>query len=117
MDVTRQRHLVMLLALAAIWGASFMFIKIAVRELSPATLIVGRLGLAALTLALLVPFAVGTRETLRQLRENAGWPIAVALVNTAVPFWPVSGGEAAIVSGLPSVIPGPRPLFHVVIPF
>src|SRR5436190_630679 len=58
MDVTRQRHLVMLLALAAIWGASFMFIKIAVRELSPATLIVGRLGLAALTLALLVPFAL-----------------------------------------------------------
>ena len=77
MDVTRQRNLVMLLALAAIWGASFMFIKIAVRELSPATLIVGRLGLAALTLALLVPFAVGTRETWRQLRENAVWLVVV----------------------------------------
>ena len=65
-----RRYLAMLLALAAIWGASFLFIKVAVRELAPATLIVGRLGLAALTLALLLPFAVGTRETARQLREK-----------------------------------------------
>jgi hypothetical protein len=34
----------MLLALAAIWGASFMFIKIGVRELAPATLICFRVG-------------------------------------------------------------------------
>ena len=47
-----RRYLAMLLALAALWGASFLFIKVAVRELSPATLITGRLGLAALTLAL-----------------------------------------------------------------
>src|SRR5919204_587134 len=40
----------MLLALAAIWGASFLFIKVAVRELDPATLIVGRLGLAGVAL-------------------------------------------------------------------
>jgi len=117
MDVTRQRHLVMLLALAAIWGASFMFIKIAVRELSPATLIVGRLGLAALTLALLVPFAVGTRETLRQLRENAGWLIAVALVNTAIPFWLLSWGETRIDSGLASIIQASVPIFNALIAF
>jgi len=53
-----------------------MFIKVAVRELTPATLIMGRLGLAALTLAALAPFAVGTRETLHQLRGErpAGSP-------------------------------------------
>ena len=66
----------MLVALALIWGASFMFIKVAVRELSPATLIMGRLGLAALTLAILVPW---TRETVTEIRENAGWLVAVAL--------------------------------------
>src|SRR5204862_3287553 len=107
----------MLLALAAIWGASFMFIKIAVRELSPATLIVGRLGLAALTLALLVPFAVGTRETLRQLRENAGWLIAVALVNTAIPFWLLSWGETRIDSGLASILQAAVPIFNALIAF
>jgi drug/metabolite transporter (DMT)-like permease len=107
----------MLLALAALWGASFMFIKVAVRELSPATLIVGRLGLAAITLALLVPFAVGTRETMRQLRENAGWLIAVALLNTAIPFWLLSWGETRIDSGLASIIQAAVPIFNAVLAF
>jgi drug/metabolite transporter (DMT)-like permease len=113
----RQRHLVMLLALAGIWGASFMFIKVAVRELSPATLIVGRLGLAALTLGLLVPFAVGSRETLRQLRENWVWLVAVALVNTAIPFWLLSWGETRIDSGLASIIQASVPIFNALIAF
>src|SRR5947208_8873040 len=107
----------MLLALAAIWGASFMFIKIAVRELSPATLIVGRIGLAALTLGLLIPFSVGTRETLRQLREHAGWLIVVALVNTAIPFWLLSWGETRIDSGLASILQAAVPIFNAVIAF
>src|SRR5207237_10125408 len=94
----------MLLALAAIWGASFLFIKVAVRELTPATLITGRLGLAALTLALLVPFAVGTREMLRQLRQSWAWLVVVALVNTAIPFWLLSWGATRIDAGRSSVI-------------
>ena len=51
-----RRHLATLFGLALIWGASFMFIKVAVRELTPATLILCRLGSGALTLALIVPF-------------------------------------------------------------
>ena len=39
-----RRYLPMLVLLALIWGSSFMFIKIAVRELDPATLVFGRLG-------------------------------------------------------------------------
>jgi drug/metabolite transporter (DMT)-like permease len=112
-----RRHLAMLLGLAALWGASFMFIKVAVRELTPATLIVGRLGLAAVTLGLLVPFVVGTRETLRQLRENVGWLIAVALVNTAIPFWLLSWGETRIDSGLASIIQAAVPIFVAVLAF
>ena len=107
----------MLLALAALWGASFMFIKVAVRELSPATLIVGRLGLAAVTLGLLLPFVVGNRETLRQLRENAAWLVVVALVNTAIPFWLLSWGETRIDSGLASIIQASVPIFNAVIAF
>ena len=112
-----RRHLLMLLGLAALWGASFLFIKVAVRELTPATLIVGRLGLAALTLALLVPFTVGTGETMRQLRANAGWLIVVALVNTAIPFWLLSWGETRIDSGLASIIQASVPIFNALIAF
>ena len=112
-----RRNLVMLLALAAIWGASFLFIKVAVRELSPATLITGRLGLAALTLALLVPFAVGTREALRQLRQSWALLLVVALVNTAIPFWLLSWGETRIDSGLASIIQASVPIFNALIAF
>ena len=107
----------MLLALAAIWGASFLFIKVAVWELTPATLIVGRLGLAALTLALIAPAAVGARETLRQFREHWLWLVVVALVNTAIPFWLLSWGETRIDSGLASIIQASVPIFNALIAF
>jgi drug/metabolite transporter (DMT)-like permease len=107
----------MLIGLALLWGASFLFIKVAVRELSPATLIVGRLGLAAIALGLLVPFVVGTGETLRQLRASLGWLVIVALVNTAIPFWLLSWGETRIDSGLASIIQAAVPIFNAVIAF
>jgi drug/metabolite transporter (DMT)-like permease len=107
----------MLVGLSLLWGASFLFIKVAVRELTPATLIMGRLGLAALTLAALVPFTVGTRETLRQLRANARWLIVIALVNTALAFWLLSWGETRIDSGLASIIQAAVPIFNAVIAF
>lgn len=113
----RQRNLAMLIALALIWGASFMFIKVADRQLAPATLILGRLGLAALTLAAIVPFATGTRATLAALRANAGWLVTVALVNTAAPFWLLSWGETRIDSGLASIIQAAVPIFNAGIAF
>jgi drug/metabolite transporter (DMT)-like permease len=113
----RHRNLAMLIALALIWGASFLFIKVAVRELTPATLIVGRLGLAAITLGLLVPFVVGSGETVRQLRANWVWLVVVALVNTAIPFWLLSWGETRIDSGLASIIQASVPIFNALIAF
>jgi drug/metabolite transporter (DMT)-like permease len=107
----------MLVALALIWGASFMFIKVADRQLSPATLILGRLGLAAITLGLIAPFAVGSRETLDALRAHAGWLVVVALVNTAAPFWLLSWGEKRIDSGLASIIQAAVPIFNAVLAF
>jgi drug/metabolite transporter (DMT)-like permease len=113
----RHRNLAMLIGLALIWGASFLFIKVAVRELTPATLIVGRLGLAAITLGLLVPFVVGSGETVRQLRANWVWLVVVALVNTAIPFWLLSWGETRIDSGLASIIQASVPIFNALIAF
>jgi drug/metabolite transporter (DMT)-like permease len=107
----------MLVVLALIWGSSFMFIKVAVRELDPATLILGRLALAALTLAIVVPLAVGTRTTLEQLRLHWRWLAVVGLLNTAVPFWLLSWGETRIDSGLASIIQASVPIFNAVLAF
>jgi drug/metabolite transporter (DMT)-like permease len=112
-----RRNLVMLVALALLWGASFMFIKIADRDLAPATLILGRLGLGALTLALIVPFTIGWRGALNATRENWRWLLVVALVNTAVPFWLLAWGETRISSGLASIVQGAVPIFNVLIAF
>ena len=117
MSHVSRRYLAMLIALALLWGASFLFIKVAVRELTPATLITGRLGMAVLTLALLVPFMVGTGETVRQLRANWGWLVVVAFVNTAIPFWLLSWGETRIDSGLASIIQASVPIFNALIAF
>jgi drug/metabolite transporter (DMT)-like permease len=107
----------MFVTVALLWGASFMFIKIAVRELAPATLILGRLGVAALTLALIVPLLVGRRTIVEQVRANAGWLTIVGLVNMAIPFWLLSWGETRIDSGLASIIQAAVPIFNAVIAF
>jgi drug/metabolite transporter (DMT)-like permease len=112
-----RRHAVMLTALALIWGSSFMFIKIAVRELSPSTLILGRLGLAALALAVVVPLAIGARETLADLRAHWIALTVVGAVNTAVPFWLLSWGETRVDSGLASIIQAAVPIFNAVLAF
>jgi len=102
---------------ALIWGASFLFIKVAVRELTPATLIAARLGLAALTLALVLPFSVGVGNAFVQIRSAWGWLLVVALVNTAIPFWLLSWGETRIDSGLASIIQASVPIFNALFAF
>ncbi len=112
-----RRYGLMLVALALIWGSSFMFIKIAVRDLTPATLILGRLGLAAVTLAIVVPLLVGRRTAVAELRAH--WPALtlVGLLNTAVPFWLLSWGETRIDSGLASIIQASVPIFNALLAF
>jgi drug/metabolite transporter (DMT)-like permease len=110
MPVTR-RPAVLLAFLALIWGSSFLFIKVAVRDLQPSTLVAGRLGLAALVLAFVVPALVGSATVVRQLREHWAALVAVGLVNMAVPFWLLSWGETRIDSGLASIIQASVPIF------
>jgi drug/metabolite transporter (DMT)-like permease len=112
-----RRNYLLLAAISLIWGASFLFIKVAVRDLDPASLILGRLALAALTLALIAPFVVGTRATMGQLRANIRWLTVVALVNTAIPFWLLSWGETRIDSGLASILQAAVPIFNALIAF
>jgi drug/metabolite transporter (DMT)-like permease len=106
-----RRHLVMLLALAAIWGASFLFIKVGVRDFEPATLVFLRVLLAAGTLlpiALATTGLVGLRASWLQLG-------VMGALNSAVPFWLLSFGETRLDSGLAAVIQAAAPIFTVLI--
>lgn len=102
-----RRHLIMLLALAAIWGASFMLIKIGVRELEPSTLVFLRVSLATLTLLPIVLLTGGFGG----LRRSWRGLLVLGSLNSSVPFWLLSFGETRIDSGLSAVIQAGAPIF------
>jgi drug/metabolite transporter (DMT)-like permease len=107
----------MLLALSAIWGSSFMFIKVGVRELEPSTLVAGRLVLAALTLLVIVKARTPLSTATAQVRRHF-WPfLFVALFNSVVPFWLLAWGETRIDSGLAALLQACAPLFTALLAF
>jgi|SRR5436190_3022885 len=101
----------MLLALAGLWGASFMFIKIGVRELAPTTLICARLTIGALTLAPVAAATLGARTVIRETRATWRPLVAIALVNSAIPITTLAWAEKRLDSGLAAVIQASAPLF------
>ena len=106
-----RRHLIMLLALAAIWGSSFMFIEIALRDLAPSTLILLRMASGAVALAV---YIAATGRSLSLLRPLI-WPLALlGLANTALPFFLIAWGQQYIDSGLASIFNASTPLFTAV---
>jgi drug/metabolite transporter (DMT)-like permease len=104
-----RRQLALLLLLSAIWGASFMFIKLGVDELEPAVVVLGRLVVGALVL---VPLAVGGLGALRGLLLPL---LALGLLNNALPFWLLGFAETRIDSGLTGVIQASAPLLTVLL--
>ena len=112
-----RRPIVILTLLAFIWGASFMLIKIADRQLAPSTLILARLGSAALLLAAIALVRLGPQRTLTEIRAAWAWLVVIGLVNTALPFWLLSWGEKRIDSGLASIIQGAVPIFNALLAF
>jgi drug/metabolite transporter (DMT)-like permease len=106
-----RRQLAMLLVLSAIWGSSFMFIKVGVRQLEPSTLVAGRLLLAALTLVFIVAARTPIGVAVAAVRERIGSFLVVALLNSVVPFWLLAWGETRIDSGLAALLQACAPLF------
>ena len=102
----------MFVALGLIWGSSFLWIKIAIGELSPATLVAWRMTLGALPMLLLLPL-IGRRLP-RAPRELATLAL-LGLINTALPIFLISWGEQFIDSGTAAVLNSMAPLFSVVI--
>jgi drug/metabolite transporter (DMT)-like permease len=106
-----RRYLTYLLVLSAIWGASFLFIKVGVREYEPAALVFLRVLFAALTLAPIAAVLRMTGGLWTSWRELA----IMAALNSAIPFWLLSFGETRIDSGLAAVIQAAAPIFTVLI--
>jgi drug/metabolite transporter (DMT)-like permease len=110
-----RRPLPLLLALAAIWGSSFLFIKVAVRELSPGEVVFGRVLIGAIALLPAIPFlGGGWARTWASFRRFA-WPLLLlGIFNAALPFWLLAWSEKKLDSGLAAVLQASMPLFTAV---
>jgi drug/metabolite transporter (DMT)-like permease len=95
------------LALAVIWGASFLFIKVGVRELHPLYLTLFRVGAGALTL--LVVLALG-RQRLPRDPRLWGHLAVVAAIGVALPFTLFGFGEERVSSVLAGIWNATTPL-------
>jgi len=101
----------MLLLLGTIWGASYMFIKVSVAEITPLTFVVLRTGLGGGLLALFLLLRW------RRLPGRSLWkPLFVmGLFNTLIPYGLINWGELYISSALAAILTGTMPLFTVIL--
>jgi drug/metabolite transporter (DMT)-like permease len=108
----KTKHWIIFITLGLIWSSSFLWIKIAVEELGPITLVAYRV-LFGLLFGIVV--VIVQREKLpRALKEWA--PLLVlGLTNVAVPFFLISWGEKSIDSGVASILDATVPLFTIVV--
>ena len=102
----------LLLSLSVLWGGSFFFGKVALAELPPLTLVLGRVGLAAVALNLAV-LATGNRMP----SDTKLWGafIIMGALNNFIPFSLIFWGQTEITSGLASILNATTPLWTVVL--
>ncbi|HSB42847.1 MAG TPA: DMT family transporter [Methylomirabilota bacterium] len=98
--------------LAILWGVSFLFSKVALAEVPPFTLVLGRFGLAAL--ALLLAARLGGHRLPRSPRIWAGLLVLGAL-NGFIPFGLIAWGQVQLTSGLASILNATTPLFTALV--
>jgi drug/metabolite transporter (DMT)-like permease len=104
-------YAVLLVALAAIWGASYLFIKVAVAEIEPAAMMDARLVIAS---ALLVPFlaaSLGARTAVTELRRAWRPGLVLGVINAALPFTLIAWGEKHVDSGVAAIANATVPIF------
>src|ERR671918_1316639 len=102
------RGYVPLLAIVAgIWGASYLFIKVAVEEIEPTAMMELRLLLAALVLVPFVLLRRGAASAVAELRATGGGAFVLGISNMAVSFTPLPPGGKNIHSGVPPVAQTP----------
>ncbi|SDO10485.1 Threonine/homoserine efflux transporter RhtA [Lutimaribacter pacificus] len=102
----------LLFLLSILWGGSFFFVAIAIRDLPPLTVVVLRTGIAALALGAIL-----------RMRGEA-WPLAggatgaflvMGLLNNMIPFSLLFWAQTTIPSGLASILNATTPIFSIVV--
>lgn len=101
-------ELLLLLALATLWGASYTFIKIGVETIPPVTLIAARTFIAGIILV-----AIVLARSLRLPKDAASWRrfLFQACLNSVIPFTLISWAEQTLDASLATILNSTSPIF------
>lgn len=106
-----RRGLVLFGLMSVIWGIPYLFIRVAVAEITPATLVLGRTAIAT---AILLPIAL-LRVDLRPVLARWKWVVAFAVVEIAIPWVALGSAEQHLSSSLSGLLIAGVPLAGTVI--
>src|ERR671922_1023380 len=108
-------YLPLLLIVAAIWGASYLFIKVAVDEIEPTAMMDLRLVLAALVLVPFLMVRLGAGRAVAEIRAAGVGAFVLGVANMAIPFTLIAWGEKHIDSGIAAIANASVPIFVAVL--
>ncbi len=105
-------ELLLLLALATCWGASYTFIRIGVATIPPVTLIATRTLIAGLVLLVIIRW-----RGLNLPRDAATWKrfLIQSCLNSAIPFTLIAWAEQTVDAGLATILNSTTPIFAFLI--
>jgi drug/metabolite transporter (DMT)-like permease len=108
----KPKHWLVFILLGAIWSSSFMWIKIAVQEVGPITLVAFRA-----LFGLLFSIAVVFIQRVQLPRSFKEWSplLLLGITNVAIPFFLISWGEQSIDSAVAAILDATVPLFTILI--
>jgi len=101
----------MLLLLAAIWGGSYVLIKVAVEDVEPAPLMAFRALVAGIMLAAYLVVTTGARRATAEVAKSWRPALVLGAFNAALPFWLVAWGETHVDSTVAGVAQATVPIF------
>lgn len=101
-----------LVLLSVIWGGSFFFGKVAIQEIPPLTMVLGRVSIGAAALFIIARIS-GVRLTLDA--RLAGEFLVMAVIANIIPFGLIAWSQQHIASGLSSILNAATPLFTVLV--
>lgn len=102
----------LLIILSVLWGGSFFFSKVALVELPPFTVVLGRVSLAALALNIVV---LAVRRRMPVSLRTWGLFFIMGALNNLIPFSLIFWGQTQIASGLASILNATTPLWTVIL--
>jgi drug/metabolite transporter (DMT)-like permease len=105
----------LLLIVGGIWGASYLFIKVAVREIEPTAMMDLRLLLAAAVLLPILGVRLGLKGSVREIRSTGTGAFILGVTNMALPFVLIAWGEKHIDSGVAAIANATVPIFVAIL--